>query len=246
MIEMKCPACSAGGRIPREKKDTRLVCKKCLAVFHLSPSGVAVLGEPPVRKDAPKEKVRAASGGGGVGIDMGGSFEDLAAKFSKIKLPQISGRTAGIAAGVILLLAVGGWLFARQSLTNRAETVARATMSADSIKGAMDVSVPETALDVIRWHSEASRKYGDLKMALGGMDAKLDLNVLSDGSRGPAVVVARFSAEGTRLGNAGVEAIHPNPSLATPNSTIELHLYFVKDSFGNWLLDGTRTFNDTP
>jgi hypothetical protein len=246
MIEIKCPACSAGGRVPRDKKDTRLVCRKCLAVFHLSPSGAAVLGEPPVRKDAAKEKVRAASGSGGGGIELGGSLEDIAAKFSKIKMPRISGSAAGIGAGVILILALGVWLFARQSLTARAETVARATMSADAIKGAMDVSVPETALDVIRWHSEASRKYGDLKMALGGTDAKLDLSVLSDGSKGPGIVIAKFSAEGTRMGNAGVEAIHPNPSLASTNSTIELHLYFVKDGFGNWLLDGTRTFNDTP
>ena len=30
MIDMKCPSCGAGGRIPREKVNTRLVCKKCL------------------------------------------------------------------------------------------------------------------------------------------------------------------------------------------------------------------------
>lgn len=245
MIEIKCPACSAGGRVPRDKKDTRLVCRKCLAVFHLSPSGQAVLGEPPVRKATAKEKVRAQSGGGG-GIEFGGSFDDIASQFSKIKLPRITGAQAGIAAGVILLAAVGVWLFARQSLLTRAEAVAKSTMAADGIKGAMDISVPETALDVIRWHSDASRKYGELKMSLGGMDAKLNLNVLSDGSKGPAIVVAQFSSEGTRLGNAGVEAIHPNPSLSQPSSTIDLHLYFVKDSFGNWLLDGTRTFNDSP
>ena len=65
MIEMKCPACSAGGRIPRDKKNTRLVCKKCLAVFHLSPSGTPVLGEPPVRQGKPEGKgARAESGGG--------------------------------------------------------------------------------------------------------------------------------------------------------------------------------------
>ena len=244
MIEMKCPACSAGGRVPRDKKDTRLVCRKCLAVFHLSPSGVAVLGEPPVRKDAPKEKVRAQSGGGG--IELGGSLDDIASQFSRIKLPRVTGAQAGIAAGVMLVVALGVWLFARQSLLTRAETVAKSTMTADGIKGAMDIAVPETVLDVIRWHSDASRKYGELKMALGGMDAKLNLNVLSDGSKGPAIVVAQFSSEGTRLGNAGVEAIHPNPSLSAPSSTIDLHLYFVKDSFGNWLLDGTRTFNDSP
>ena len=97
--------------------------------------------------------------------------------------------------------------------------VAKAVMTAEGIKTAIDIAVPETALDVIRWHSEASRKYGELKMALGGIDASLNINVLSDGSNGPAVVVAQFSTEGTRLGNAGVEALHPNPSLANTSST---------------------------
>jgi hypothetical protein len=247
MIEIKCPACSAGGRLPRDKKDTRLVCRKCLAVFHLSPSGVAVLGEPPESKNAPKEKVRRAAGGSSGGrIELGGSFDEISAQLSKIKLPRVSGAAMGISAGVILVGALAIFLFARQGLTGRAETIARSVMSAETVKNAMDVAVPETALDVIRWHSEASRKYGELKMALGGVDAKLNLNVLSDGSKGPAVIVAQFSAEGTRMGNAGIEAIHPNPSLASPGSSLELHLYLVKDSFGNWLLDGTRTFNDTP
>jgi hypothetical protein len=110
----------------------------------------------------------------------------------------------------------------------------------------MAIAVPETALDIIRWHGEASRKYNELKMALGGLDPGLNIKILSDGSNGPAVVVAQFSAEGTRLGNAGLDAVHPNPGLSKPDSNIEFHLYFVKDAFGNWLLDGTRTLSDRP
>ena len=120
MIEMKCPGCGAGGRVPREKKNTRMVCKKCLKVFHLSPSGTPVLGEPPEPKDAPKERVQEGSRGGG--IEFGGSFDDLTQKFSKIKLPRISGAAAGIAAVVILLAALGIWLFARQSLQDPSGT----------------------------------------------------------------------------------------------------------------------------
>ena len=244
MIEMKCPGCGAGGRAPREKKNARMVCKKCLKVFHLSPSGSPVLGEPPEPKDAPKERVRREAGGG---IEFGGSFDDLTQKFSKIKLPKISGPAAGIAAVVILLAALGIWLFARQSLKTRAELVAKAVMSPESVKNAIDLAVPETAFDVIKWHSAASLRYGELKMAMGGIDASLNTNILSDGTNGgPAVVVVQFSTAGTRLGNAGVEALQPLPSKSNTNSSLEEHLYFVKDSFGNWLLDGTRTLNDKP
>ena len=105
MIEMKCPGCGAGGRVPRDKKNTRLVCKKCLKVFHLSPSGTPVLGEPPEAKDAPK-------GAGSKGIRWRGSSSagrstTSPQKFSKIKLPRISGAAAGITAAVILVAAVG-------------------------------------------------------------------------------------------------------------------------------------------
>jgi hypothetical protein len=243
MIDMKCPGCGAGGRVPREKKNTRLVCKKCLKVFHLSPSGTPVLGEPPEAKDAPKERVRKEGGGG---IEFGGSFDDLSQRFSKFKLPKISGRAAGISAAVLVLAALGFWIFARQSLKTRAELVAKAVMSPESVKNAIDLAVPETAFDVIKWHSQASMRYGELKMAMGGIDASLNTNILADGSNGPAVVVVQFSTAGTRLGNAGVEALQPLPSKSNTSSMLEEHLYFVKDAFGNWLLDGTRTLNDKP
>ena len=48
MIEITCPACGAEGRAPNHKILTRLVCRKCLKFFHVTPSGKAVLGEPPV------------------------------------------------------------------------------------------------------------------------------------------------------------------------------------------------------
>ncbi len=206
MIEMKCPRCGAGGRVPREKMKTRMVCKKCLSVFHLSPSGTPVLGEPPVAKNAPKEKVRAEGGGGG-GIEMGGSFDEIAARLSKVKLPKISGATAGIAAAVILIAALALWLFARQSLTTRAELVARGVMSADGVMKIMEVSVPETAMDVIKWHSQANLRYGELKMALGGIDAAVQIKILSDS--GPAVVVVQYTAEGTRSRQRGGRGSSP-------------------------------------
>ena len=111
MIEMKCPGCGAGGRAPRDKMNTRMVCKKCLKVFHLSPSGTPVLGEPPASKNATKEKAKRESTGGG--IEFGGSFDDLTQRFGKVKLPRVSGAPVGISALVIVIAALGIWFFAR-------------------------------------------------------------------------------------------------------------------------------------
>ena len=115
------------------------------------------------------------------------------------------------------------------------------------MKNAIDVAVPETAFDVIKWHSAASMRYGELKMAMGGIDASLNTNILSDG---PTAVRPSWSSNSPPPGpGSAMRASRPfsrYPASQTPAPTLEEHLYFVKDSFGNWLLDGTRTLNDKP
>jgi hypothetical protein len=243
MPDISCPACGAGGRVPREKMHTRLVCRKCLQVFHLSPSGKAMLGEPPVQKEAlikeraPKE---ASS------VELSGAFDDLASRLSKIKLPKVSPQTLGIVAGIVLLACAGYWFFSKQSLEKRSETVAKAIMNAD-MKTVIELAAPGTEMDAIRWCNDAVRQYGDVKISMAGMDARVKLKVLSDSSSGPAVVVAQFSSEGTRLdGKAYAESIQPVPSLSNTNAMLELPLYWVKDFWGNWVLDGKRTAERTP
>jgi len=244
MPEIKCPGCSAGGRVPRDKMNTRLVCKKCLRVFHIGPTGTPVLGEPPAPKDVPKERApRQLSGG-----ELAGSFDELASKLSKLKLPKVSPQTLGIIAGVALVLGLGYWFFARQSLETRANRIATAikTDPAD-VKTIMDLCSPGSEIDAITWYSEAVKRYGDLKNAMGGIEPRVSLNILSDGSSGPAVVVARFSSEGTRLqGMTLQETAQTNPSLANSSSALEIPLYLVKDFWGNWLLDAKRTAEGKP
>jgi hypothetical protein len=237
MPDIKCPGCGAFGRVPRDKMNTRLVCKKCLRVFHMSPSGKPVLGEPPAQKDAPKERAPRES----AGAELAGSFDELASRLGKIKLPQISLRTLGISAGIVLVAALGFWLFMKQSLEQRAMRVAEAIINTD-MKTVIDLSVPGTELDTIRWYNDAYRQYLDLKLTLGGIDARVKLKILSDGSSGPAVVVAQLSSEGTRLDWATLaETTQPIPSLSSSKGSLDLTLYMEKDFWGNWILDGKRT-----
>src|SRR5215212_2799528 len=46
MIDLACPNCGRAGSIPREKINTRLVCKKCHVAFHMNTAGRTLLGEP--------------------------------------------------------------------------------------------------------------------------------------------------------------------------------------------------------
>ena len=123
MIEMSCPRCGAGGRVPRDKVNSRLVCKKCLQVFHLSSSLQPVIGEPPPPKEAaegagPRERME-------LGLpELGGLGEKLA----KIKLPDP--KIVGIVAGVLLAIGFFWWLFSKQSVEQRSEALATAIRTA--------------------------------------------------------------------------------------------------------------------
>jgi hypothetical protein len=46
MIPMACPSCGRRGRVPPDRLNTRMHCKKCDAVFHMDRSGKIVLGDP--------------------------------------------------------------------------------------------------------------------------------------------------------------------------------------------------------
>ena len=59
MIATKCPACGAEGRVPNTKINTRLVCPKCLKIFHVTSAGRSAIGEPPTPSAAATPKATA-------------------------------------------------------------------------------------------------------------------------------------------------------------------------------------------
>jgi hypothetical protein len=235
MIEMNCPACGAGGRVPRDKIGTRLVCKKCLKVFHLTPSGQAVLGEPPPPKVVAKEKKVSKEP---TGYETSDVLDSLASKFAKVQLP--SPRTLGIIAGIAAVIGLGYWLFSRQSLETRSKTVGKAIIDAD-IKKIVDISVPGTETDVILWFNEVYRQYLDVKLVLG-RDAGIQVQIPGNSGGNSGVSILRFSGQGAQSAAPGLaETMQPIPSLSNVKDTLDLRLFFAVDSWGNWLLDGKRT-----
>ncbi len=238
MIEMKCPACHAGGRVPNEKVGVRLVCRKCLRVFYLTPTHQAILGEPPAPKSAGKNanKQRAGRDQSSAGISLG--LDEFAGKLGKVKLPD-----PRIIAVLAVLVLVGGaayWIFSRQSLEVRARIVADAIKSSD-LKQIIDISVPGTENDLILWYADVYKQYLNLKLILG-QDAGVTIQKTGDSRGGTAMVVAQFARSGARPDSPALaESLQPIPSLSNIKSTLEVPLFFVVDGYGNWSLDGKRT-----
>jgi hypothetical protein len=240
MLDMKCPSCGAAGRVPNEKVNTRLVCKKCLRVFHVTPTGASVMGEPAVPKaDELKHRTTRASSP----YETAERFDEMAARLSKVKLPRIPPATLGTIGGILLLLVLGYWLFSRESVETRSLHVARAIIKTD-MKQVVDLAAPGTELDTIKWYNDVYRQYGDLKLALGGQEAGALAQTVGEDKDGKTQVKIIFSKAGVRFdGSIYSDALNPNPSLASSEQVLEFPVFWVKDMWGNWLFDGTKTFS---
>ena len=236
MIEMSCPRCGAGGRVPRDRVNSRLVCKKCLQVFHLNPSLKAVMGEPAAPKEAAKERVPRERMELGL-PELGG----LGEKFAKIKLPDP--KTLGIIAGVLLadrillvavLEAIGGAACAQAMAT------AIKTLDMDDHCGP---SLPGTELNAMKWLGDVHKEYTDLKLAIGNLEPGVQITVqpTSDGSSAQSLLV--FSREGaTSTGPLSVEeAASLEPKSAEKKKSMEVVLFWTKDTWQAWRLDGKQT-----
>jgi hypothetical protein len=235
MIEMSCPRCGAGGRVPRDKVNSRLVCKKCLQVFHLSSSLKPVIGEPPPQKEVAKE--RAPRERMELGLPELGGLGD---KLAKIKLPDP--KTLGIIAGVLVVIAFFWWLFSKQSVEQRSVALAKAIRTLD-MDTTVALALPGTELDAMKWLGDIHKEYTELKLAIGNLEPGVSISVQpgSDGSSSQSLLV--FSRQGAiSTGPLSVEqAASLEPQSAEVKKSLELVLYWTKDTWQAWRLDGKRT-----
>ena len=83
------------------------------------------------------------------------------------------------------------------------------------MKTVLDMTSQETVMDAIRWFNDATLKYNELKIALGGREPGIRTKVVEGSKDGATQVVVTFYKTGPRQeGAALVEAQQPVPSLA--------------------------------
>ncbi|MFO0910340.1 MAG: zinc ribbon domain-containing protein [Isosphaeraceae bacterium] len=236
-IDMECPQCGAPGSVPRDRAHSRLVCKKCHAVFHLTPLGRPVLGEPPVTE--PKRD------------DHHHPPASPADRNTEFELPF--SRTAGLSAILAVLLVVGlgyGGLTvysrtrpAGQSVTPRAEAVANA-IAHESLETLKPASLPGSEEAASRFFEMARHVLAPVRAnsPTKEVDAKvLVLELIENKTR--AQVVGYFTA---RKGTARDQQIAEAEAAAAPTGTTrtnsaDLMLWFAKDPNGDWKFDPARS-----
>jgi len=234
MIEMACPRCGAAGRVPREKMNARLVCKKCLQVFHLRAGGVAVLGEPPVQKESPKERAPRER----IELDVS-ALEGLGQKLAKIKLPDP--KILGAVVVVLLIIGVLSWVFSQESVETRTHHMATAITRGD-IQTVMAMVYPGTEGEAMKWFYDIYPEYLDLKKSMGLQDPGVQIQAQnsSDGHTAQALLI--FSRQGSpRAGSMEADELQaPKPNSKAKDS-MQILLFWTPDTWGTWRFDAKKT-----
>jgi hypothetical protein len=211
-----------------------MVCKKCLQVFHLSPTLQPVIGELPAPKDAPKERIPRER------LELGSlELGDLGEKLAKIRLPDL--KIIAVSAAVLLVVGFFWWLFSKQSVDQRSEMLATAIRKLD-MDAAVALAMPGTEMDAMKWVGDVYKQYVDLKLNIGNLEpgVQIKTQMASDGS---AQALLLFSREGAvSTGPLSVDqAANLEPQSATVKKSMELVVFWTKDTWGTWRLDGKRT-----
>jgi len=234
MIEIKCPACGAEGRAPKEKIHTRLICKKCLKVFHITPSGKTVLGEPPATGQTSTMAAHDPAT-----IDR---TQEVDQWFERVSKRLFSPSSLILGVGLIVLAMVGSFLSFRhqETLQDRVTTVAMATVQGD-LQTIRDLAATGTGNDAVSWYDSIRPQCDQMRQSLGSHKLVVETQVTQQDSRqGSAEVVAQLSLEEQfeRKGNT-----LPDPSMITTPSTqtISLPMAWKSEGWSGWRLDGKHT-----
>jgi hypothetical protein len=169
--------------------------------------------------------------------ELGGLGEKLA----KIKLPDA--KIVGVTAAVLLVIGFFWWLFSKPSVDQRSQTLARAIRELN-MDAAVGMALSGTELEAMKWIGDIYKQYVDLKLKIGNLDPGVRIQVQqnSDGTAQSLMVFSREGASST--GPLSVEqatAIEPQSS---EKKSMELVVFWGKDTWGTWRLDGKRTLEN--
>jgi hypothetical protein len=231
VILMNCPSCNAEGRIPNDKINTTLVCKKCLKSFHVKPSGRAVIGE--ARPDGTAARAEAAPGAIDRSADVDQWFAKLAASARKFA------RYAAVVAVVLVGYGLYRAFLRPASLEEQSLRAASAIARNDSA-AIRAMALEGTGDEAAAWFDSVLPEFKALVFSSPSVVPRMEIvSVRRDPETSSAEVVARLSLEEPQ-GRMGIVAASTSIGSAA-GLTAEAPFVMVDRGWGGWRLDGRRT-----
>jgi hypothetical protein len=235
MLAIKCPACGAEGRAPKEKIQTRLVCRKFLQVFHVTPAGKTALGEPVAPgQTSTAVSHRTAAPDPGEKVDQ---WFDRASK-------RIFSPTTLILSVGLILLAVAAVLFTPwrpENLQDRVARAARATVEGD-LRTIRELAATGTTGSVVTWYRSIRPQCDQMLQQLGSRKLAVETEVKQhDPAQEWTEVVARVSIEEQDLERRGNALPDASIVAAPTGQPVSLPMAWTSEGRAGWRLDGNRT-----
>ncbi len=235
MVEIKCPACGAAGRAPKAKIETRLICRKCLKVFHVTPSGKTVLGEP----TATGQTATAAS----PRTNVLGRIQNVDQWFERVSRTLFSPRSWILAGGLILLVAAAV-LFATwhpETLEDRVARAAKAAVQGD-LRTIEELAAPGTEGDMGTWYFSVRSQCDQVLKRLGSSKLVVETEVKPEYSGQDKAEVIAWVSTSDDLVRRGRALPDPTIVAASSNpSPVSLPMFWRSEGWGGWRLDLKRT-----
>ncbi len=232
MVDIKCPACGAEGRVTKQKVMTRLVCRKCLRVFHVTESGRSVLGEPAPPKSAATTKSAA---------QRQVKIEDLAEGATK----RLSSPSTWIVVGSVLLLVIGVATFSSwrpEGLEERAGRAAKAAVQGD-LQTIEDVAASGTVTYMGDWYVSIRPQSDSLLSRPGSNSLSVRAEVKDQQPGEDGVEVIAWVSVSDDLERTGGGKL-PDPTIGAASASsapISLPMIWKYESLGGWRLDLKRS-----
>ena len=234
MIDMECPKCGRFGSVPNDKVNSRLVCKKCLAIFHLTPTGRAVVGEPPDHKY--EEHAQAAA-------VARSQKKKESLDFGSFDMGRGGLLLGALGLGFIALIAT--YLFSgppdHDFLEPQAQKLAQA-LAVDNLDYVKEASAEGSASDVNKWWEKVRPILAEMQRDSSTNELLSFVLVIEENTNTrTGLVDAAFRPE---KGTSRAESIAIEAS-AKPSgrASLTLPIYWVMDEKGKWRVDGSKTLN---
>jgi hypothetical protein len=210
-----------------------------MKTFHITPSGRAVLGEPPVVGTSPIATPREPRA-----VDSGLRVEEWIEHTSK---SVFSTKSLVIAGSILLLVAAVTYMSSGgpETVQKRVAKVAEAAVQGD-LQTVRWMSASGTTDDAVKWYESIRDRCDQFRQQMGTNTMIVEVLVNQENEKlGTAETVARVD---TREDIQRRGAALPDPSisaLSTPSSSISFPVAMKSEGWGGWKLDGRRTLELT-
>lgn len=240
-LDMECPKCGAPGSLPKNKVNSRLVCKKCRAIFYVTPSGRAVLGEPPMSEVA-REEVKTPRLRDSERVQY--TFLPSIPIKTEILVPVV------LLAGLLTLIGWAGYSILTWLGGPTDDMMSRAQVAADAI-GTDNIGLFQSTC-LMGTEPDCNRFFETARASLSPVRAKsvtksvngkvFLLEVSEKDSRGQVLVLFTPQKGSTRDQQIAEVESTEDPK---KSATAEFLLEFGKDTKGKWRVDPVRCLDRT-